>query len=229
MRILNFKVLNYKSFGDSDTGGSGALTPGINVIIGQNNSGKTALLEAITQRIRAVPHRSVRTHPTSESRPQIVISATLTVQFDRQELLEFVVDFGAGYFALLSPDQSAQSAINLFQQAGTPEFQFEVRQTISEQGESREGVLERCPQSGNLFHFNVRRPDLELRPAGSGTNVSLGNVVARALPNRIYLFGAERFNIGESGFGDQSILAPNRGMAESQAVGSKPISTRTSA
>src|ERR687894_2303320 len=40
MRIDRFRVLNYKSFADSTTM---RLTSGFNVIVGQNNIGKTAL------------------------------------------------------------------------------------------------------------------------------------------------------------------------------------------
>jgi AAA15 family ATPase/GTPase len=36
------------------------FSPGINIIVGQNNSGKTALLEALTMNFDNVPHRSIK-------------------------------------------------------------------------------------------------------------------------------------------------------------------------
>jgi AAA15 family ATPase/GTPase len=45
MYISRFQLLNYKSFRDS---GVLEFQPGINIIVGANNSGKTALLEALS-------------------------------------------------------------------------------------------------------------------------------------------------------------------------------------
>lgn len=44
MRISSFRISNYKSFIDS---GEINLSPGFNVIIGQNNVGKTALFHLL--------------------------------------------------------------------------------------------------------------------------------------------------------------------------------------
>jgi AAA15 family ATPase/GTPase len=44
MYLSKFQLFNYKSFLDS---GLLDFTPVINIIVGQNNSGKTALLEAL--------------------------------------------------------------------------------------------------------------------------------------------------------------------------------------
>lgn len=46
MYISKFQVSNYKSFRDTV---EITLTPGINIITGQNNVGKTALLEALSR------------------------------------------------------------------------------------------------------------------------------------------------------------------------------------
>jgi hypothetical protein len=55
MWIKSFRLTNYKSFDDS---GEHALARHMNVIVGQNNVGKTALLQAIAQRLVAQPHRN---------------------------------------------------------------------------------------------------------------------------------------------------------------------------
>src|SRR5712692_6671773 len=64
MRFLKFKVSNYKSFLEST---ELRLAPGINVIVGQNNSGKTALLEAMSFTFGDRPHRSLETMPLRTS------------------------------------------------------------------------------------------------------------------------------------------------------------------
>src|SRR5262249_9090607 len=55
MWIKSFRVLNYKSFEDS---GVHTLSRNMNVVVGQNNVGKTALLQALAQRIDHQPHKN---------------------------------------------------------------------------------------------------------------------------------------------------------------------------
>jgi recombinational DNA repair ATPase RecF len=54
MYLSRIRIKSYKSFSDS---GDIFFKPGINVIIGPNNSGKTALLEAINLRSILNPHK----------------------------------------------------------------------------------------------------------------------------------------------------------------------------
>ncbi len=53
MRIAKIKIRNYKSFRES---GELEFTSGFNIIAGQNNTGKTALLEALGLRFNPNPH-----------------------------------------------------------------------------------------------------------------------------------------------------------------------------
>jgi len=58
MHISHFQLFNYKSFRDS---GALEFKPGINIIVGANNAGKTALLEALSLDFENNPHRSLKT------------------------------------------------------------------------------------------------------------------------------------------------------------------------
>src|SRR5229473_4755 len=59
LQLKKFRVWNYKSFFDSR---ELELGSGFNVLVGQNNSGKTALLEALQpNQLRDKPHRSFET------------------------------------------------------------------------------------------------------------------------------------------------------------------------
>jgi len=58
MYLSKIRVIDYKSFRDS---GEIEFKQGINLIVGQNNSGKTTLLEALEIKIKDIPHRSVNT------------------------------------------------------------------------------------------------------------------------------------------------------------------------
>lgn len=75
MRITKFKLTNHKSILDS---GELFFEPGINIIAGKNNSGKTAILEALSLRFDNKPHRSTITLPT----PTSVFNQTTNIEFE---------------------------------------------------------------------------------------------------------------------------------------------------
>src|SRR5947209_3030482 len=59
MFVSKLRIHSYKSFKDS---GEISFKQGINIIIGQNNSGKTALLEALSLQFTNKPHKSLDKH-----------------------------------------------------------------------------------------------------------------------------------------------------------------------
>ena len=65
MQIQWFRVFNYKRFRDS---GPIRFEAGINVLVGQNDAGKTALVEALGLRNASVPHRSLLAPIPGQSR-----------------------------------------------------------------------------------------------------------------------------------------------------------------
>ena len=83
MYISRFQLLNYKSFRDS---GVLEFQPGIHIIVGVNNSGKTALLEALTLSFKTSPHRSIETLPQRNSTPIRKSVANVTLIFTKAEI-----------------------------------------------------------------------------------------------------------------------------------------------
>jgi predicted ATPase len=81
VQITNFQIGNYKSYNEPV---QFEFCSGINVITGQNNAGKTALLEGISARFEGNPHRSPRTVPTRNSpvRKQSRIEVTFRLTVD---------------------------------------------------------------------------------------------------------------------------------------------------
>jgi hypothetical protein len=204
VRIRAFSVKNYKSFPDSE-GGSGTLSEGINVIVGQNNAGKTALLEALTIRATDVQHRSLATHPVPEAVVHSRPSTTLDVTVTRDEWRPLVADH-VGHFVLAAPNGSAQAALTLLDEAFDPELL--VRITHSP-GPGITGEIVGYRGAGTDAHFDVRRPVLQPEPVSGGSIIPLGRALAQAISQRMYLFGAERFRAGEGAFGHQPTLAPD--------------------
>src|SRR4051812_7419549 len=87
MHVTSLTVQNYKSFASA-----GPLTfrTGFNVNVGQNNVGKTALLEALSLGIGSQPHRSLVTVPTPMSTPLPISSVQMTLRLDRGELSDIL-------------------------------------------------------------------------------------------------------------------------------------------
>jgi hypothetical protein len=83
MYISQFQINDYKGFYESS---QLRFQPGINVIIGRNNMGKSALLEALSLRFPNIPYRSsgLERSPREESQARSWANVSLTL--NRQEL-----------------------------------------------------------------------------------------------------------------------------------------------
>ena len=228
MNIRKFQVINFKSFRDS---GEVGFKPGFNVITGQNSAGKTALLEAMTLRFAANPHRSLRTIPAPASRHSQESIVRATFSLPRNELFDLI---GVGPFQIPEPargfmipgdgpyERQADKATALlawFSQEA--EYSIEFRLTrMTGGGEvwtSDSFVLGKYPQSapnheglqdsiGASVGENHR-----LRFQGLYNISPSAWVGSFAIPlcSRIYRFSAERFNVGQCPFGSSRVLAPN--------------------
>ena len=117
MRIQSIRIENYKSLPDS---GEIRFTPGINLIVGKNNSGKSALLEAISLNFGPQPHLSLAALPTPDTPINPTSSVTVTLTFSGGELGRLLLaqnpgmQFKFGWPALIQPPNadSRAAAIN---------------------------------------------------------------------------------------------------------------------
>jgi len=116
MYISRFQLLNYKSFQDS---GVLEFQPGINIIVGANNSGKTALLEALTLNFKTSPHRSIETLPQPNSTPIRESVAKVTLIFTKAEIHSLFDNLSPNCYVGLSSARnsylSASEVLALFQ------------------------------------------------------------------------------------------------------------------
>ncbi|MEH1856645.1 MAG: AAA family ATPase [Nostoc sp.] len=87
MFIKKLQVLNYKSYLDS---GLMEFSPGINIIVGRNNAGKTSLLEVLTLEFENHPHRSLKTLPNKLSSIQEESKIQITLNIEKEELRSFI-------------------------------------------------------------------------------------------------------------------------------------------
>src|SRR6266699_1517230 len=114
MYITKFQVIDYKSFRCSQ---ELHLTPGFNVIVGQNNVGKTALVEALSLSSGHKGHRSLRTAPNSRTVVAQISRTTVAIHLTQAEMHELLrAASGAGSLFVPAPEgMSVELALQRFQ------------------------------------------------------------------------------------------------------------------
>jgi len=120
MFFSDIQIYNYKSYRDS---GRLDLAKGINILVGRNNVGKTALLEALSLKFDANHHRAIDTsRNTRMPRPESLVAFTFTVS--RHELIDLLVEaqgdseFHLPLPALHSPLAQQLNIVNYHQESG---------------------------------------------------------------------------------------------------------------
>src|SRR4051812_31629212 len=103
MRIVSFRIVNYKSFANSE---ELCFEPGFNVIVGRNNVGKTALAEAVSLRFSDKPHRSLKTVPTSDTQANPLSRAEVSTRVVADELAEVLANELPTFYASTDPNRS---------------------------------------------------------------------------------------------------------------------------
>ena len=104
MYFKNFTVQNYKSYFEPQTI---RLDQGINLVIGKNNAGKTALLEAISLDFKDQFHRSLKSLPDKDRFGKNETDRNSVVRFEfivsSQELRRFLMTY-EGEIGIPQPD-----------------------------------------------------------------------------------------------------------------------------
>lgn len=108
MQILSFKIENYKSFYSTD---DISLSSGFNVIIGENNVGKTALLEALTLQVGSSPHRSTKTMPYKNANPDPRSRISISIEVSKEELIEHLDRQGEFYVPIADNIPNVQNTL----------------------------------------------------------------------------------------------------------------------
>ncbi|GCE05752.1 AAA family ATPase [Dictyobacter aurantiacus] len=218
MYISKLQIKNYMSFSSSEEIN---LLSGFNVIVGQNNVGKTALLEALSLHITSNPHHSLETKPRPGIPSLPYSEVNVAFQIEEGEAEHMLIDAGEPIFVPLPPDIE----INNFNRI---EFADKFRERLRSSG-----LLRCCYRTNHGFvsayldgysknndnlptmRFNVgfTQGQGKLEPVLEGGFpigvTSFGINLANAMCERIYLFRAERLNVSTSPFGYSTTLQSN--------------------
>lgn len=231
MHIHRLSIRNYKCFHRT---GPMEFTPGINIITGQNNAGKTALLEVLTLSFPSKPHRSLITAPTPTALVEPTSSAQFTIRITGAELREMMLRPGPrpqiniplppkGSHHL--PEHSAASVVD-FCNWLTDQQVLDVTVGAASLAGQWSPTMFTVPNDPAFGLYEVDRDQQDnrrfaiLTPSGNDLHAVLGNLlppnsdlaVERLIPEVrkvIYYFRAQRQIPGTSGPGANSILAPD--------------------
>ncbi len=218
MHIVDFRISNYKSF---HLGPHTPLSPGFNVIIGRNNVGKTAMIEALSLRFRNNPHRSPGTMPRLTSPVLDASRINILFEMEREEFAEIVTSFAPTVY--LPTNDFADPAVTWLLDGFHAAYDEGTRISLSAQFEGETATEATITNMGitsrRQTQISAIRIDFDERHHPNQVETSTEYVVwseetlplrlARAVQERVYTFRAERLNVGESGFGYDPVLRPD--------------------
>jgi predicted ATP-dependent endonuclease of OLD family len=224
MYISKIRVKNYKSFLDSD---EIEFKPGINLIVGQNNSGKTALLEALEMNFVNNPHKSEKTTFAQNQNVESRFSKadiTLTLESDELKNIRANERFATVY--LVEPNEDKSYAFDQLVEnfnhsfdtgftvafsitKGISSYQFEPRSVKHSFYE--ESIGKKVDYKFVALTLSKEQKYvMQGRKEGIPNNQDIfGEIIAKDLQRKIYRFFAERVNLSVCDAGFSRNLTPN--------------------
>ncbi|VWM17666.1 ATP-dependent nuclease [Burkholderia lata] len=216
MFICGVTIENFRSFLDKVEVN---FSPGMNLILGENNAGKSAILEAFAlNEVQYNPHLSVKTKPFEDVAVSDVVRIGFQFIIKKDEVFRFL---------------GKSIVFPIPEHVTSPQDFSNYLRSISE---IRFGIASSISSNGRWLSFSFFMDDVELStPLDPNTYVMTyscdeakglyaGGVVRRRVVDvegsdwapqircaiqRVYKFRAERMNITRSGHGANTALAPN--------------------
>ncbi len=183
MRIKHVRLLDYSSFKDT---GQINLKPGFNLIIGQNNSGKSALLRSLLLPLDDNRHRSLEVFQNGRLPPPTIHTGLTLSGLDLEDAF------------LARPGRSiiwAGGPIDFPSIELTAEFQFEFRQSAG--NAFQHAITRNSSESLHLFGTDGR---LELRnPTNEADNTN--EFIGPHYTANLFFFDAQRVAISRAPHG----------------------------
>jgi len=206
MKLIKARIEGFQSFSDS---GDVEFAEGINLIIGQNNAGKSALLRALLPSLPDDRHRTPERWETFRlGRPEV----TLTIAVSGAEIRDWVLRSGTQKHFPIIPVQRPNLT------AFVREFFERTSLPITVGNTPNSGFTAPYP-SHQLFHFEpggsqvcitATPNDGELTfQVQNSRGDSLPELLSEAWKRDMFYFAPERMTIGETGSGYADRLLPN--------------------
>jgi predicted ATPase len=204
MRFLGISIKNFASFGET---AALDFEPGINLIVGQNNVGKSALLRVFDPN-QLVDDRHRNEHSFRKERLETPIVRYI-VKISAEELETSILRGGQPIAWPISDTQT--DSLDPLKSEGKSEFTFALFRNGGQQFANEVSPSHREFSGAYSRHLILRpvngRVTVEGPKGGPGdtVHVPINDVVA----NSLFSFSAQRFGIGKHGYGRSERLAPN--------------------
>lgn len=205
MWIKRFSLKSYYSFDDS---GWIDLSPGFNVFVGANNSGKTSLLKAFSPNFVNSPHRNKDRNRGNEL-PNSQVN--LDVEIDLKELFRRHTLAGSKPTFPEGPPEDASGKVNRLLSDPDRLLLLEVCRTVSKNYHPREGAsLSEFRNTNNQRCFNVRKSEQGWVVTSLTVDQdNLSKVLEFSEETGIFYLEPQRLHVGSVEFGDERTLTPN--------------------
>lgn len=194
MRILKARIRNYKSYLDS---GDIVFAPGINVIVGKNDAGKSAVMEALSLSFGAKPHKSINTLPKTSSAVDPHSRVEMSFLLEPEDIQSFL----SGYQNLAFPlhgNLHNNDAPRLLQSFLSSPIEFFMEWVDGSPSRQEFKVKEFSSAEPAIVVGNIGYPtDLTLRDRNrSASNADAMTLVRDGVRSNLYGFKAERHGRG---------------------------------
>lgn len=208
MKLISAQVSNYKCYRDT---GTFELAPGLNVFIGKNDSGKSALLEALSLTAKSAPHRSLRTAPNWDDLDAPDSTFTVTYEVTSADLVEcFKVHKSINLPSSPGNTSNFPTIQAMFEDTLRKGDRFVATWQNSAPVAGHLESLRQLTHSYNHVCNNIGYPNtVSLSITNSGHGNSYGLPLAQWLFDHSYFCKAERLNIAETGSRGGSKLEPD--------------------
>jgi energy-coupling factor transporter ATP-binding protein EcfA2 len=224
MQISTFQLQNYKSYRDS---GELQFSSGFNVLVGQNNAGKSSLLESLSLNFIAKPHRSLITLPRTTSTVNPSSSAKAVLSLTGEELKDLLLSLEGPFFVPVPSEFRGHGVKNgheaLMRALSLSWLDLQTKlvttpnnaATFTPDHFPSHGLYhtqEEGPGRVNFYVFNPNNDRTDFTCAqevANDTSADFGLAAASYLRERIYSFKAQRFNLGVSQVGTNNVLKPD--------------------
>ena len=212
MRIRDFQVKNYKSWLDSE---KLSLNQGFNIVIGQNNAGKTALLESLSLNIGNNPNRSQSTKPIVDSQLYEYAKIAATYELNPEEAWKLILGINGLIHIPILPGRPAKQALEeiipILKTAHYLTVEYEtngqVNASLEKPWYNDDNLFIRCRVDKS--NQTIILIDDVLYGSNQIGDDRLPKLLFNQIRPRIYFFQAERLNIGTSQVSPTSLLSPN--------------------
>jgi len=215
MKLVSIRLRNYKSFSDSN---ELHFRNGFNVIVGQNNAGKSALLQGISLRFTDNAHLSLKTKPSKESPISPRSDVLFSVECGGQELRTILLN-GDSQYHIPVPDTRQFSEEELKQVLddlfSSQQIIFSLRCTGGNTFEATKiPSFDKYTSSNRFWIIQSRADKLDFQIVSANNGATsraheVGTYVGKIFLHQLYFFHAERMLFAEVSFGSNPVLDSN--------------------